>query len=151
VDLKDQSSDNSTKFKIIDSPTIPGILLPKEFMTDEVNQKALNAFERAILERVARKYPYIKAHIPFLMVDSRQITGVGMYVNFSYSSYPSDLLNKETSDCAIRSDESIAIHGLKYGLAYEVQMDRGRIQFIELVTYGEAWDGNLPDRCVFMQ
>jgi hypothetical protein len=39
--------------------------------------------------------------------------------------------------------------GLQYGLGYEVNIMKGKIKFIELFTYGEEWDGIIPDNFIF--
>lgn len=103
----------------------------------------------SILERLATKYPNIKLHIPFLKVESREITGVGMYINFSYCKPIEETLEFETDNTSISTNETIEIEGLKYGLGYEVDVTDGKIKFIELVTYGEDWNGDIPDNFFF--
>jgi hypothetical protein len=113
-------------------------------MTEE-----LNKLELSILERLAVKYPFIKEHIPFLKVDSRENTGVGMYVNLIYNNPSNKNLNVGEQNSAISTNETIEIAGLKYGLGYEVDITEGKIKFIELVTYGEEWDGIVPNNFTF--
>jgi hypothetical protein len=110
----------------------------------------LNKLEKSILERLATKYPNIRLHIPLLEVESREITGVGMYINFSYCKPVEKTLNLEIDNASVSTNESIKMEGLKYGLSYEVDVTEGKIKFIELVTYGEEWNGNISDDFFFV-
>lgn len=103
---------------------------------------SLNNLELSIFERLSAKYPDIKDHIPFLIVISRQITGVGMYVNFTYSD-AARVKKLLPSNTFISTNDNIQIEGLKDGLGYEVDITDGMIKFIEMYTYGEDWDGNV--------
>ncbi len=109
----------------------------------------LNKLEKSILERLAIKYPNIKLHIPFLEVQSRESTGVGMYINFSYHKPIEKMLDLEIDNASISTNETIEIEGLKYGLGYEVDVTDSKIKFIELITYGEEWNGNISDNFLF--
>jgi hypothetical protein len=102
----------------------------------------LNNFEISILERLLNLCPSIRIHIPFLRVMNRENTGVGMYVNFTYVDFDTHIEKLEKLDGSISSNETILIPKLKHGLGYEVDVSNGRIKFIELVTYGESWDGD---------
>lgn len=116
----------------------------------DYKMEKLNKLERSILERLVIKYPMIKYHIPFLRVNSRENTGVGMYINFSYCIPVKKIFNLGIDNRSISTNESIEIEGLKYGLGYEVDITDGKIKFIELVTYGEEWDGNISDNFIFI-
>jgi len=105
----------------------------------------LNKLELSILERLSNNYPVIKKHIQYLKVLSRENTGVGMYVNFYYSNTKELVESLNIPDSSISTNENIDIKGLKYGIGYEVDITNGRIHFIEFITYGEEWDGNLTD------
>lgn len=111
--------------------------------------KELNKFELEILDRLSINYPSIKSHIPFLKVGSRENTGVGMYVNFYYINPANELLNLEMTNASISTNETIVIDGLQHGLGYVVDIAEGKILFIELFTYGEEWDGVIPDNFMF--
>jgi hypothetical protein len=102
----------------------------------------LNRLEISILERLSDKYPEIKHHIPYLRVLHRENTGIGMYVNFCYSGVIKPL---NLPDIAISTNENIEIKGLKYGLGYEIDVSKGKLNFIEFVTYGEEWNGIVND------
>lgn len=109
----------------------------------------LNKLELLILEKLAIEYPFIKSHIPFLKVESRETTGVGMYVNFIYDNPTHEILNLEVEDAVISTNETIEMDGLKYGLGYEVDIINGKVKFMELVTYGEEWNGVVSDNFTF--
>ena len=111
----------------------------------------LNNLEISILERLSTKYSFIKDHIPHLKVRTREITGVGMYVNFIPYDYPNRKnQNLILEDASVSTNDIIKIAGLKNGLGYEVDISNGKLQFIELVTYGEAWDGEVPETFSFV-
>jgi hypothetical protein len=104
---------------------------------------ALNQFELSILNKIAAEYPVLKTHLPFLVIKSREKTGVGMYVNFDYEGQPENMPLISTVYNALSAKESLIMEGLKYGLAYEISITNGMIDFLELVTYGEEWDGEI--------
>lgn len=102
----------------------------------------LNEFERTYLNRVASHYPMLKSHLPYLRIKDRETTGVGMFINICYHPDDIELMPVETgSSGTINSNETINVDNLEYGLAEQVDIQDGRVNFIELVTYGEAWDG----------
>jgi hypothetical protein len=111
----------------------------------------LNKLEFSILERLSIKYPFIKEHIPYLKVSSRENTGVGMYVNFIYDNPNNKALYVEIDNSSISTNETIEIDGLLYGLSYEVDISDGKIKFLELVTYGEDWNGAVSDKFNFTE
>lgn len=111
----------------------------------------LNKFEIFLLKRLAIEYPFIANHVPFLKVESRDKTGVGMYINLIYDSTYSDDISAEGENFSVSTNETIEISGLKYGLSYEVDITKGKIKFIELVTYGEQWDGDIPESFSFVK
>jgi len=104
----------------------------------------LNKLELKILERLSEEYPLVRYHIPYLKVESREITGVGMYSNFAYCNQGEKIPDLGINNASISTNETIEIEALKYGLAYEVDVLDGKLKFIELVTYGENWNGKIP-------
>jgi hypothetical protein len=102
----------------------------------------LNDLELKILEKVAENHPAIKNHIPFLRVLNRECTGVGMYVNFTYCNENLILDPIEPLNTVLGTNERIGLPSLKYGLCFVLDINEGKIVFIELVTYGEDWDGS---------
>ncbi len=106
----------------------------------------LNQLELAIFESLSNDYPSIKIHVPLLKVLSREITGVGMYVNFADYELPNDTPAIESKYGVIGTNENIEIEELELGLIYEVNLSNGKIVFIEMVTYGEEeWSGCIGD------
>lgn len=108
--------------------------------------KDLNKLEQAIINEIANyneeQYSFVRNHLPFLRVKSRENTGVGMYVSFEYifENEPLIILS-DIDDLALSSDKSLELDLLKYGLNYELNITKGKIDFLELVTNGESWDG----------
>lgn len=106
----------------------------------------LNQLELAIFESLSIDYPSIKIHVPLLKVSSREITGVGMYVNFADYELPNDTPTIESNYGVISTNENIEIQELEFGLVYEVNLSNEKIMFIEMVTYGEEeWSGYIGD------
>lgn len=105
--------------------------------------KKLNFFEEYILWEIvdfnSKKYPLLKYHIPLLRVKKIEKTGVGMYINFEYVSFSPELTLK---DDILSSNKSLIIDTLNYELNYELNIDNGKVNFLELVTNGEDWIGN---------
>jgi len=101
----------------------------------------LNKLEVYVLNRLSEKYPIVKKHIPCIMVSSREVTGVGMYVNFRYCKALDISEVIDMPNISISTNEIVKIHNLEFGLGYEVNILDGKLNFIEFVTYGERWDG----------
>lgn len=104
--------------------------------------RILNIFESTLLEKISDKYPEIKSHLPYLLVENIQITGVGMYINFLYKESRKILNKIIPENCFLSVQNNIQIKKLEYGLGYEVIIKNGKIEFIEIITYGELWDGD---------
>ncbi len=105
---------------------------------------SLNDFELAILDKIAVRYPFLQSHIPLIKVKERKTTGVGMYVDFCYAS-SSNGFHPIPDNYIALSNENAHLHmeGLEHGLVYEIAVEKGQIDFLELVTYDEAWDGTI--------
>jgi hypothetical protein len=101
----------------------------------------LNNFELAVLDKISNEYPFLKSHIPFLQVESRQFTGVGLFVNFSYQDGSISYQEVPGNFAALSSNASLVVKGLKYAVAYELAVTSGRISFLEVVANGEDWNG----------
>ncbi len=110
-------------------------------------KKSLTDLEKAILGKIAsasqNEHLFIEKHLPFLSVCSRELTGVGMYVNFDDSS-PSAILSERLDENEVYSSQNIIeIDTLKNGLGFALYAKDGKLQFLELFTYGsENWDGS---------
>lgn len=107
--------------------------------------KELKKIEQIIIHEIAvfneRDFPLIKKCIPHLKVKSRENTGVGMYISFE------DLPDRVTAlsigeDIALSSNKILVVDELKFGLNYELNITNGKIDYLELVTNGEDWEGN---------
>ena len=106
----------------------------------------LNMLETSIINEIIEynkgDRDFIKAHLPFVRVKSRDITGVGVYVNFEYSREELEFVSDTKKNIVLSSDKSLEIDTLKYGVNYELNITDGKLDFLELVTNGESWDGN---------
>ena len=103
----------------------------------------LNQFELAILDRLSASNPEIRKHIPYLRVKERKMTGVGMRINLDYipGSESLDYIKK----VHLSANGYLKMEGLTDGLIDNTGITNGRIDFIELVTYDEPWDGVIRD------
>ena len=105
--------------------------------------KSLNDFELSVLERISNEYPFLKSHLPILSVERRDFTGVGLFVNFSYQDSSVGYQKIPSNYIALSSNASLLIEGLKNEVAYEVVVTDGKIDFLEIVSNGEDWDGTI--------
>lgn len=102
----------------------------------------LNDLEITLLNGLTTKYPSLKSHIPHLKVEQREITGAGMCVNLVYTNFNGE---SEDINALFSNGEIIEVENLKNGLCYVIDVTGGKIEFIELVTYGENWNGQFTD------
>lgn len=106
------------------------------------NFQLLNKLEIELLGRLIKNTPELKEHIPLLQVINREYTGVGMYVNFSYTQVPKNLL--KDAKFALSDSSLIKTPSLKEDfLQWELCIENGIILFLEIVTPCDFWDGNL--------
>ncbi len=100
--------------------------------------------ESTLLNGLIQKYPSLKSHIPYLKVKERKITKTGMTIDFEYLNSENELLFEDIN--ALFSDgENIELKSLKHGLGYVIDVTEGNISHLDLVTYGENWNGKLED------
>lgn len=108
--------------------------------------KELNKFERAIINEVIgfndKEYSTLIKHLPYLNIKSRENTGVGMYVYFEYSEEAINLELNNFDNTCLSSNKHLELDNLEYGVNYELNITGGKVDFLELVTNGENWDGN---------
>lgn len=105
----------------------------------------INKFESVVLSTLAEKYPFLNEHIPYLRIKNREITGVGMYVNFDYSQ-EIKIKDMDFYNVSLSTNENIEIDNLKYGLGFELDITNGMVNFLEFITYGgECWDGVIKE------
>jgi len=95
----------------------------------------LSILERTCIELVAREnWPGFR--VDGLLVTRREDTGVGRYV------YLEDTLGQDLADGTYGTHgRTIPMEGLPLGLDFAVDVSRSRINYLELVTAGDGWDG----------
>ena len=104
----------------------------------------LTHLESTLLKGLTEKYPSLESHIPYLKVKDREITKVGMMVNFEYTNAENEL-NFEDINALFSGGELIEIKSLKQGLSYVIDVTAGQISYIEFTTYAENWNGQFGD------
>lgn len=106
--------------------------------------KEINEFELTLLNGLTEKYPSLKSHIPYLKVTERKMSSTGMSVIFEYVNADGQLISEDIN-ALFSNGENIQIKNLKKGLGYVIDITAGRIEYLELTTYGESWDGKYGD------
>lgn len=101
----------------------------------------LNELEISLLETFVLSFPFFKTHLSKLNVIEREATGVGMFIRFSYLNLDGITFEDQYKNTGLASNHNIQLNNLEFGLAYEIGITDSKIDFIELVTYGEDWDG----------
>jgi hypothetical protein len=106
----------------------------------------LTKIERELVEQILKQNPTyaetLKDQIEHLTVSSRKLTGVGCYINFSVPAEVKSFDKNLTKHLAFNED--IRVERVPSGLCCVMLVMKGRIHYLELVTYGnELWDGNL--------
>ncbi len=104
----------------------------------------LTDLESILLNGLIEKYSSLKSHLPFLKVNERTISKIGMTVNFEYVNIEEEL-HFEDINALFRGGENIEVKGLKEGLGYVIDVTDGKIIYLEFTTYGENWTGNFGD------
>ena len=86
----------------------------------------------AIIEENENHYPFLKLHVPYLVVTTRICTGVGMYFNFEYiSSIPENSVN-----ILLTSSKRLIIDRLQNEVTYVLDITFGKISFLEIIANG---------------
>jgi hypothetical protein len=106
--------------------------------------KELNELELNLLHGLTEKYPALKSHLPYLKVAERKVTSTGMIVHLTYTGSEGQFI-PEDINALFSNGEIIQIKNLKKGLGYVIDITAGHIEYIELTTYGESWDGKYGD------
>lgn len=104
----------------------------------------LNDLELKLLNGLTTKYPSLRSHVNYLKIVNREITAVGMSVNFAYINFDNQI-KLEDINALFSNGENIEIKNLKHGLAYVIDVTDGEIKYIEFLTYGEKWDGKFNE------
>jgi len=106
----------------------------------------LDKVERELLEQILKQNPacgnILNNQLENLLVSSREPTGVGCYVNFSTTK---DIVDK-TINTMLGFEGEVEVPGVPSGLCCVLSVTDGRLDFLELVTYGnELWNGQLNE------
>jgi hypothetical protein len=98
----------------------------------------------SILDEQREKYPALYAQLPFLGVRSRELTGVGGYVYFELPDDPKVPTEPGQPDVMLTANKTIEMDSPPSGMGFALDVTAGRLNFLELVTYGdEEWDGTV--------
>ena len=122
--------------------TIALLFGKKTTVTIKNNMEALNEFETAILAKLSAEEPLLKRHIPHLTVSARERKGdSGVIIRFAYQpgSDKLDYIKKAN----LSTTGYLKMEGLEDGLIDSLKITEGRVDFLELVTYAEPWDGEI--------
>ena len=102
----------------------------------------LTEIERTIIISILDQHPSVRPQLidqlDRLSVESREPTGVGLYVNFSSVAVSDPTLNTD-----LGLSEEIEIPGVPHGAGCVLNVTDGAIHYLEFFTYQEPWDGNL--------
>ncbi len=97
----------------------------------------LNELEKvlllAIIDYNKQKYSFLETHYPHLYVKNREFTVVGLYTMFEYKK---DIICNDINDFIV-SDKSLFVDGFECELTYELNITKGKIDFLEIVTNGD--------------
>jgi hypothetical protein len=88
----------------------------------------------AIIEENKKEYPFLESHLQYLFVKERELTGVGLYVNFGY--VKNEALESDVN-ILLSSSKSLTSPNLKHEIAYVLDVEKGKIKYLEIVTNGE--------------
>lgn len=96
----------------------------------------LNNIEIAVLQAIINenqeKYQFLNLHFPYLVLKSREYTGVGMYTNFEYSKE----FEQSDVNVLLTSLKGLTVNNLENELSYVLYITNGKIEFLEIVTNG---------------
>jgi hypothetical protein len=96
----------------------------------------------AIIEFNKNRYPDLVQQFHSLKVKSREYTGVGCYINF-YLSDLNSMLVLNSINTSLSCNKLLKVNTLINPLSFELDIMRGKINFLEIVTNGgESWDGS---------
>ena len=107
-----------------------------------MNIQGASEFERTVIEHILKKEaPEYKKHLPYLLVDRREYTGVGIYVYFKYSEGP-PLFSSENR--TIGHSVYAEIEGFEGGTGYMLYIDEGQITMLESFGHGsDSWPAHI--------
>ena len=108
-------------------------------------KKLIKSILNEIVKFNSSKIPNLHSQIKRLGIREIKKTGVGLYVDFKHNSYKKDKIKLINKSCCLSSELSLYIEGLNYSVNYELNISNGKIDFLEIVTNGENWDGCIPN------
>ncbi|WP_299213510.1 hypothetical protein [uncultured Dokdonia sp.] len=106
----------------------------------------LNKLEFAIIQEVfkskttSKENLFLLEYLPFLKVVERDFTGVGLYVKFDYDNIKQIEFN-ENLNANLSSNKSLKFDSFEEYFSFELSIDKGKFNYIEIVTYDDGWDG----------
>lgn len=109
-----------------------------------MNSQGITQFEREIIEHILKKEcPQYLKHLPLLMVDSRENTGIGYYIYFKYLEEP--FLTPSVHKTLGKSVYA-EIEGLEGGAGFMLYIDEGRITMLESFCHcAENWPDHITN------
>lgn len=112
------------------------------------NLEPLNEFESALINSIfdfkhQQAFPDFWKQIPYLRVSVREFTGVGCYTTFCLLKEGEQYINTKYAVNALSTDSIIKMEGLQNMLFYELSVTDGKLDFLEIVTLDEPWDGKV--------
>ena len=110
----------------------------------------LTDFERSLVLATIAQHPQyapLASQLASLKVERREKTGVGAYITFSKDNQEA-LINHDSAQLGFSGD--ICVPGVPSGLGGVIDVDKGKLNHIELFTYGdEAWNGSTEGANIF--
>ena len=105
----------------------------------------LSAIERELAAQILKQNPKhqntLGNQLEYLTVVSRKATGVGCYITFAV---PAEKIADAKLNTLLGFNGEIRVEGVPSGLCCVMDVTDGRINYFELVTYGdELWGGDL--------
>jgi len=105
--------------------------------------RRLTEFEQSLVQAVLSQHPSYAAlgdSFSSLEVEQMKKTGVGAYITFSKDD---QAVSGELPATELGFDGLIHVPGVPSGLGCVIDVDGGKLNHIELFTYGdELWDGS---------
>ena len=102
----------------------------------------LNAFEIAVLERIAEVHPQYQAQLRELcasgQISGRDWNGHGGFINFAPNPVTFDPPNIE-----LHPQAEISLQSLKHGIGAILFVRSGKAEWLEVFAYDEEWWGDL--------
>jgi len=110
-------------------------------MSCENTTRLINSILNEIVNFNSKEFPMLYNHIKRLVIRDIKKTGVGFYVDFEYNYCKKDKIKAINESCCLSSTLSLYIEGLNFPVNYELNISNGKIDFLEVVSNGENWDG----------